>query len=98
MTTEQIEQKVREILAAKLSKPLEQISPESRLVEDLGADSFGALEVMFEVEETFGLSIADTDVERVGSVKDIVAYVVEQQSKPNLPEEAAGAIPPPGPA
>ena len=81
MTTESIEQKVREILADKLSLPLEKIGRESRLVEDLGADSFGALEVLFEVEETFGLSIPDTEVERVRCVKDIAAYVAEQKTK-----------------
>ena len=89
MTTESIEQKVREILAAKLSLPLEKIGSESRLVEDLGADSFGALEVMFEVEETFGLSIPDTAVERVRCVKDIVAYVAEQMGKAPAPTAAA---------
>ncbi len=90
MTTESIEQKVREILAAKLSLPLEKIGRESRLVEDLGADSFGALEVLFEVEETFGLSIPDTEVERVRCVKDIAAYVAEQKEK--APAPAADAV------
>jgi acyl carrier protein len=75
MTTEEIEQKVREILAGKLSVPPDKIGRDSRLIEDLGADSFGALEVMFEVEETFGLSIPDEAAQRVRSVQDIVAYI-----------------------
>ncbi len=75
MTPEQIEQRVREILAKKFSLPPEKITPGSRLIEDLGVDSFGALELIFEVEEAFGLKIPDAEVERARTVQDITAYV-----------------------
>lgn len=75
MTSEQIEQRVRELLAKKFSLAPEKITAESRLIEDLNVDSFGALELIFEVEEAFGLKIPDAEVERVRTVQDIVAYV-----------------------
>lgn len=75
MANDQIEQKVREILSKKLNIELKQITPESRLAEDLGMDSFGAVELMFEVEEAFGLAIPDSDIEHIRTVKDIVVYV-----------------------
>jgi len=75
MTNQEIEQKVKDILAAKLGVGVETIRPESRLAEDLGVDSFGAVELMFEIEEAFGLKIPDSEIERVRTVSDIVAYL-----------------------
>lgn len=75
MTHADIELKVREIIARKFSLPLETIGTESRLIEDLHLDSFGAVELMFELEEEFGLKIADSDIERVRRVNDVVDYL-----------------------
>ncbi len=96
MTNQEIEQKVKEIIATKMAIPLETISAESRLIEDLQVDSFGAVELMFELEEAFGLNIPDSDIERVRSVKQIVEYLSEWLKKksenPGLaaPGEKAG--------
>jgi acyl carrier protein len=75
MTNQEIERRIKEILSKKLGVELPKISMESRLAEDLGLDSFGAVELMFEIEEAFGLKIPDSDVENVRTVKDITAYV-----------------------
>jgi acyl carrier protein len=84
MTNQEIELKVREIISKKLDVELGKISAESRLAEDLGVDSFGAVELMFELEEAFGLKIPDADIEHVRSVNDIVVYLrnwLDQHSK-----------------
>ena len=81
MTKHEIEQKVREIIATKMAIPLETIGAESRLIEDLQVDSFGAVELMFELEEAFGLNIPDSDIERVRSVNQIVEYLSEWLKK-----------------
>jgi acyl carrier protein len=75
MTDQEIEQKVKEILSKKLGVELGKITSESRLAQDLGVDSFGAVELMFEIEEAFALKIPDSDIDQVRTVKDIVAYV-----------------------
>ena len=75
MTSPEIELKVRGILAAKLGIELATIRRDSRLAEDLGVDSFGAVELLFEIEEAFGLTIPDSDIEKVRSVADIVTYL-----------------------
>jgi acyl carrier protein len=75
MTSQAIEQKVKEVIAAKFAVDLATITAETRLVEDLRVDSFGAVELMFEIEEAFGLSIPDSDINGVRSVNDIVVYV-----------------------
>jgi acyl carrier protein len=75
MTTQEIEQKVRDILAKKLDVDPAKISGDTRLAEDLGLDSFGAVELMFELEEAFALKIPDSEIEHVRKVSDIVVYL-----------------------
>ena len=92
MTPPEIEVKVREIISKKFGVPLDTIDAETRLVEDLKIDSFGAVELMFELEEMFGLSISDSDIQRVRTVKDIVGYLSEwlaKQPAKGTPDAAA---------
>jgi acyl carrier protein len=84
MANPDIESKIKELLARKLDRKVEDIRGDSRLAEDLGVDSFGTVELMFEIEEAFGLQIPDTDIEPVRTVNDIVVYLqgyLDQQPK-----------------
>jgi acyl carrier protein len=90
MTAPEIELKVREIISKKFNVPIETIGPTSRLIDDLKVDSFGAVELMFELEEQFGLKIADSDIERVMSVEQIVAYLMEWLEKKKGEGEGEG--------
>ena len=84
MPNPDLELKIKELLARKLDRKVEDIWGESRLAEDLGVDSFGTVELMFEIEEAFGLQIPDTDIEPVRTVDDIVAYLqgwLDRQAK-----------------
>ena len=81
MTNEAVSQTIRELLARKMSIDVSKINGETRLNEDLGLDSFGGVEVMFEIEEAFNLKIPDSDIEQVRTVNDIVNYIVEWQKK-----------------
>jgi acyl carrier protein len=80
MSNETVEEKIRDVLAKKLGIDPSQISGETRLAEDLGLDSFGGIEIIFEIEEAFGLKIADSDFQDVRTVKDIVSYIVKYQA------------------
>ena len=75
-----VEQTVKEILAKQLSMDAAKIKAESTLVEELGLDSFGSVEVAFELEEKFSLKIPDEALYKAKTVKDIVDYVAEQTS------------------
>ncbi len=81
MTPQEIEKKVVEVLSKKFNVGAEKIRPETKLAEDLGVDSFGAVELMFELEEAFNLKIADSDIEHIKCVKDIVDYLVTWTAK-----------------
>jgi acyl carrier protein len=52
----EIADQVRQIIAKTLKVPLEQLTPDTRL-DDIGAESLDVIEIIFELEENFGISI-----------------------------------------
>jgi acyl carrier protein len=79
MTYAEIETTVKDILAKQLSMEAGAINLDSRLVEDLGIDSFGSVEIAFELEEKFSLKIPDAALYEAKTVKNIVDYVASQK-------------------
>ncbi len=76
MDTATVELQVREILADKLNIDVSKINLNSLLIDDLGMDSFAAVETVFEFEDRFQLKIPDADIEKAKTVKDMVDYIV----------------------
>ena len=73
-----VEQTVKDVLAKQSKRDAAMIRPEASLTEDLGLDSFAALETAFELEEKFSIQIPNEALSRVKTVKDIVDYIAEQ--------------------
>lgn len=72
---ENIQDKVTEIIVEQLGVSADQVKPESKMIEDLGADSLDAVELVMAVEEEFGIEIPDEDAEKLVSVGDILSHV-----------------------
>ena len=72
-----IEDKVKKIIAEKLSVDMEEIVPEASFVDDLGADSLDLVELIMSMEEEFDVEISDEDAEKITTVKDAFDYVAE---------------------
>jgi acyl carrier protein len=70
-----VEAQVKKIIAEKLNIDTNRVTLDSRLVDDLAMDSFGSIEMAFELEEKFNIKIPDADIAQVKIVKDIVDYV-----------------------
>ena len=70
-----MEQKIVELIAEKLCKKPEQITMESRLVEDLGADSLDVVELIMSFEDEFGITLPDEDIAAMKTVGDVVNYI-----------------------
>lgn len=75
MTTANIEQKVRNIIADQLGVGEEEIKPTSSFIEDLGADSLDIVELVMAMEEEFEVEIPDEEAENIKTVQDAVNYV-----------------------
>ena len=70
-----IEDRIRTIIATELGVKPEQITPEAKFIEDLGADSLDTVELVMAFEEEFDLEIADEDAEKITKVQDAVTYI-----------------------
>jgi len=70
-----MEQKIVKLIAEKLNKKVEEVKMESRLVEDLGADSLDVVELVMSFEDEFGIALPDEDVAKLKTIKDIVDYI-----------------------
>ena len=73
--SDNIESKVKEIIVEQLGVNADQLKPEAKFIEDLGADSLDTVELVMAFEEEFGIEVPDEDAEKLQSVADIVAYV-----------------------
>lgn len=73
-----IEDKVKKIIAEKLSVDLNEVVPEASFVDDLGADSLDLVELIMSMEEEFDVEISDEDAEKLQTVKDALEYVKKQ--------------------
>jgi acyl carrier protein len=73
-----IEDKVKKIIAEKLSVDLEEVVLEASFVDDLGADSLDLVELIMTMEEEFDIDISDEDAEKLETVKDAIDYINAQ--------------------
>ncbi len=74
-----IEAKVKAIIADQLGIPAEDVKPESRFIEDLGADSLDIVELIMAMEEEFETEIPDEEAEKILTVNDTIEYVKAHQ-------------------
>jgi acyl carrier protein len=70
-----VEDKVKKIIAEKLSVDLEEVVEEASFVDDLGADSLDLVELIMSMEEEFDIDISDEDAEKLVTVKDAINYI-----------------------
>ena len=69
------EEKVKKIIVEQLGVEAEEVTPEAKFIEDLGADSLDTVELIMALEEEFGIEIPDEDAEKIVTVKDATEYI-----------------------
>ena len=72
-------EKVRDMIASQLQVAPESITMESRLVEDLKADSANVMVMSLEMETEFGMEVEDEVILQLKTVGDIVDYIEKHQ-------------------
>lgn len=68
-------EKVRDILRDQLDINEEDITMESSIAEDLGADSLDVVDLIMTLEDEFDLEVPDEQVENVKTVGDLVRFI-----------------------
>ncbi|MGR3220606.1 MAG: acyl carrier protein [Candidatus Anammoxibacter sp.] len=75
MTTDSVEEKVKNIICKQMGVSMEKITYESSFVNDLGADSLDTVELVMEFEDAFELDISDENAEKIQTVGDAIKYI-----------------------
>jgi len=79
--TEDIEAKVKSIIAEILGVDMQEITPQASFVNDLGADSLDTVELVMALEEQFGIEIPDEDAEKIQTVGQVLEYIRNKTNK-----------------
>jgi acyl carrier protein len=74
-TMENVEQRVKKIVAEQLGVNEADVKNESSFVNDLGADSLDTVELVMALEEEFGTEIPDEFAEKITTVQQAVDYI-----------------------
>jgi acyl carrier protein len=70
-----IADKVKEIIIQNLNVPGENVTPEAKFIEDLGADSLDTVELVMAFEEEFGIEVPDEEAEKLVSVGAVISHI-----------------------
>jgi len=73
--------KVKQLLAEQLNIPAEKIKAESRVIEDLGADSLDVVEMLMTLEDNFNVTVTDEESVNLKTVGDIVKLIDSKTAK-----------------
>ena len=76
----EVETQVKQIVVDHLGIDESKVTPESKFIDDLGADSLDTVELVMAFEEEFGSEISDTEAEKILTVGDAVKFI---ESKSN---------------
>jgi acyl carrier protein len=78
---ENVEQRVKKIVAEQLGVNEAEIRNESAFVDDLGADSLDTVELVMALEEEFETEIPDEEAEKITTVQQAIEYIHSHSKK-----------------
>jgi acyl carrier protein len=76
---DEVFERIKEVLAERLSVEETDITEEANFQEDLDADSLDLVEMIMELEDQFGIKIPDEDAQKIQTVGQAVDYVTSHQ-------------------
>ena len=68
-------EKVKKLLAEQLNIPVEKITENSKVIDDLGADSLDVVEMLMTLEDEFNVTVTDEESVTLKTVGDIVKFI-----------------------
>ena len=74
-----VEEQVKKIVVDHLGIEESKITPDSKFIDDLGADSLDTVELVMAFEEKFNIEIPDDAAETIQTVKDAIDYIESKQ-------------------
>jgi acyl carrier protein len=71
----ELEEKVIELIIEQLNVTREQCVPEASFINDLGADSLDLMELIMEMEEQYGVSISDEELQNIRTIQNVIDFL-----------------------
>ncbi|MBQ7563516.1 MAG: acyl carrier protein [Lachnospiraceae bacterium] len=68
-------EKIQKIIAEVLNVDIDEVQPDNRFVDDLGADSLDIFQIIMGIEEAFDIEISTDDAEKIVTVGDAVEQI-----------------------
>ena len=68
-------EQVKDMLVEKLGVSADQVTLDSEIIKDLGADSLDVVEMLLSLEENFNVTVTDEQTDNIKTVKDIVDII-----------------------
>jgi acyl carrier protein len=76
-----LEEKVIKVIMEQLDVTKEECVLEASFIDDMGADSLDIVELLMEMEEAFDIEIADEELEKIATIKDVVDFLKQKGVK-----------------
>lgn len=73
-------EKLKAIAVNDIGIDADKVKPESDIIKELGLDSLDIVDMLMKVEETFGVTIDDSDVVEMKTVADVVRFIENAQA------------------
>ena len=70
-----VKERIKEIIIEQLGVTEDQVKPDAKFVDDLGADSLDQVELVMALEEEFGSEIPEEDVDQLQTVGQVIEYI-----------------------
>jgi acyl carrier protein len=81
--------RIKKVIVTQLDVEEDKVEEGAAFIDDLGADSLALVELVLAFEESFGVTIPDTEADKLRTVGDAVTYVLAHQSAPRGRSAAA---------
>lgn len=81
MKQEEVFEKVKKILSEQFDVSIDEITMQTDIAQDLGADSLDVIDILMSVEDEFKIEVPDEDAENVKTVEQMVNYIVNKLGK-----------------
>nr|YP_008144864.1 acyl carrier protein (ACP) [Grateloupia taiwanensis]AGO19734.1 acyl carrier protein (ACP) [Grateloupia taiwanensis] len=74
-SSEDIFERVRDIVVQQLGVDKEEVNPKSNFANDLGADSLDTVELVMAIEDEFSIAISDEDAEKIATLQQAIDFI-----------------------
>lgn len=74
----EVAERVKSLVADKLSRDKSELTNDASFANDLGADSLDTVELIMEFEKEFGIVIPDEEANKISTVGDAIAFIEEK--------------------